>query len=196
MLPHHPYRSFLNTLLILFALCGPLYAGETNTEAQVIAERICTIPKFVEWPARRFNQPDGPFVIGVFGTDAVTELLRETIQDRRIKDRPVVVRQCLAKEELPACHLVFISHTENYQLDSILRIVRREGVLSIGESDNFLSHGGIINLINISGNIRFQINLDAAKRERLNISSKLLQLALPQNLDVTGGPASVLGFSH
>ncbi len=192
MLPNHPSRSFPSVFLA-FCLClftsGKLLATELEgSESQIIAERICTFPRFVEWPGKRFASPDAPFVIGVFGADTVTELLRETMQDRRIKDHAVVVRQCSVKEELPSCHLVFIARSENSRLDSILRIVRREGILTVGESDNFLSRGGVINLVNIGGNIRFQINQDAARREKLTVSSKLLQLALPLNLDVgTGG---------
>src|SRR5436305_1622764 len=102
MHPSHPLRRFRCGLLVL--LCAM-----TAAEAQVIAERICTFPHFVEWPAKKFGAADAPFVIGVFGADSVTGLLRETMQDRRIKERPVVIKQVLATEEMPGCHMIFVS---------------------------------------------------------------------------------------
>lgn len=185
MLPSPASRSLLcGFLAVLFALSSEVVAGEmTAEEAQIMAERICTFPHFVEWPAKRFAPNDGPFVIGILGNDPIAGPLRETIQDRKIKDRTVVIKQILANEEIPGCHIIFISRSENAQLGKLLGMTRRAGVLSIGESDNFLSRGGVINFIDVSGTIHFQINLDAARRERLNISSKLLQLSYPQNGD-------------
>jgi hypothetical protein len=195
MVSSHPARSIcFGVLAFLLALPALLRAAEMQPgEAQIIAERICSFPRFVDWQARKFLQPDAPFVIGVYGANSVTDLLRETIQDRRIKDHPVVVKQVLAKEELPGCHLVFVSRSENARLDPILNAVRRAGVLTVGESDNFLKRGGVINLIDIDGTIHFQINQENAKRERLVISSKLLQLSLPQNFEIGGVAASLVG---
>lgn len=170
----------LTVLLLLWAL-PPAHAQ--LSEYQTKAERICSFARFVDWPAKKFISPNAPFVIGVFGTDAISDYLREALQNRRIKDRPVVIKHILAKEELSGCHVLFISRSERERLSSILGVVRREGVLTVGETDNFLDRGGIINLVNIGGTIRFQVNRSAARRERLTISSKLLQLAIPEDVD-------------
>lgn len=173
-------------LVILAALASLVHAADTGGgDAQVIAERICSFPHFVEWPARKFAQPDAPFVIGVYGADAITGVLREIMQDRRVKDHPVVIKQVLAMEEFPGCHIVYVSRSENAQLGRVLGAMRRAGVLTIGQSDNFLSRGGVVNLLNVDGTIRFQISLDSARREHLNVSSKLLQLSLSPNGAVT-----------
>jgi hypothetical protein len=177
-------------------LIGLLYPARAQfSEFQIKAERICSFARFVEWPSRKFVSPDSPFVIGVFGTDAISDFLREALQNRRIKDRPVVIKHILAKQELSGCHVLFISRSERDRLSPILGEVRREGVLTVGETDNFLDRGGIINLVNIGGMIRFQVNLSAAKRERLAISSKLLQLAIPENMDPSS-PAAARYFSN
>lgn len=180
------------TVVLLFGSLSPVQAQ--FSEFQIKAERICSFARFVEWPSRKFVSPDSPFVIGVFGTDAISDFLREALQNRRIKDRTVVIKHILAKEELSGCHVLFVSRSERDRLSSVLGAVRREGVLTVGETDNFLDRGGIINLVNIGGTIRFQVNLSAARRERLTISSKLLQLAIPENLDPSS-PAAARYFS-
>jgi YfiR/HmsC-like len=186
----HPKLRRLLAALLLFSLAGGSTAAADAPvgNAQIIAERICSVAHFVEWPAKKFLQPDAPFVIGVFGNDSISGLLRETIQDRRIKERPVVVRKIMTKEELRGCHLLFISRSERDRLDPVLRAVRRENILTVGESDNFIARGGVINLVSIGETIRLQISVENARRESLVISSKLLQLALPPNYD-PGEPA-------
>lgn len=147
-------------------------------EFQKKAEFINNFTNFVEWPARKFAQPDSPFVIGVYGTDSLTALLQESIQERKIKGRPVVIKHLMNKEELRGCHILFISRSERDRLGPILGEVRRENVLTVGECDNFLAKGGVINFVTTGGQVHFQISSDAAVREKLSVSSHLLALPL------------------
>ncbi len=170
--------------LVLFVggASRPSDAESAADSTEAIAQRICSFPRFVEWPGKKMAPPGSPFVIGVLGPSGVIDALREIIQDRRIKDHPVVLKQVLAKEELPGCHVVFIPRTENARLDTYLRMVKREGVLTVGEGDKFMDRGGVINLVDVGGVMRFQIDLDNARRERLVVDPQLLQLALPRNM--------------
>jgi len=43
--------------------------------------------------------------------------------------------------------------------------------------EGFAQSGGVINFVTVEKKIRFEINLDAAERADLKISSKLLRLA-------------------
>ncbi|MEI9896059.1 MAG: YfiR family protein [Chthoniobacter sp.] len=180
---------------ILAAAAVPAQSPAEMREFQKKAEFINSFTRFVDWPARKFLQPDSPFVIGVYGTDNISALLQESIQDRQIKGRPAVIKHLLNKEELRACHVLFISRSERDRLGPILGEVRRENVLTVGECDGFLGKGGIINFVNVGGQVRFQISTDAAVREKLTVSSKLLQLAVPltQNLSVV--PANAIKLS-
>ncbi|MEP6671783.1 MAG: YfiR family protein [Chthoniobacter sp.] len=172
--------------LILAAATALAQGPAEVREYQKKAEFINSFTRFVDWPARKFAQPDSPFVIGVYGTDNISSLLQESIQDRQIKGRPAIIKHLLNKEELRACHVLFISRSERDRLGPILGEVRRENVLTVGECDGFLGKGGIINFVTVGGQVRFQISTDAAAREKFTVSSKLLQLAIPlsQNISV------------
>jgi len=50
-------------------------------------------------------------------------------------------------------------------------------VLIVGETDHFASHGGCIGFFIDSNKVRFEINVDAAKRAELDVSSQVLKLA-------------------
>ena len=55
--------------------------------------------------------------------------------------------------------------------------LRGANVLTVGESDSFISLGGMINLAMKDNKIRPEVNLAAAERAHLQISSKLLRIA-------------------
>jgi hypothetical protein len=186
-------------LIVAFAVASGQVRAQSPGEVreyQKKAEFITSFTRFVEWPERKFAQPDAPFVIGVYGTDAITALLQEALQERQIKGRPVVVKHLLNKQELRACHVLFISSSERDRLGPILGEVRRENVLTVGESENFLSKGGVINFVNAAGSVRFQISAAAAAREKLIISSKLLQLAVPVATTLSTTPPDGLKLSE
>jgi hypothetical protein len=165
-------------------------------EFQKKAEFINGFTRFIDWPARKFAQPDSPFVIGVYGTDNLSALLQESIQNRQIKGRPAVIKHLFNKEELRACHVLFISRSERDRLGPILGEVRRENVLTVGECDNFLGKGGVINFVTVGGQLHFQISSEAASREKLLVSSKLLQLAVPASTGISLLPASTVKLSE
>lgn len=171
---------------------GPVEAVEYQKKAECIG----SFTRFVDWPARKFQQPDTPFVIGVFGVDNISAALQEALGEIQIKGRPTLIKHLLNKQELRACHVLFISKSEKDRLGPILGEVRRENVLTVGECDNFLSKGGIINFVTVGGQVHFQISTVAAQREKLVVSSKLLQLAVPPSQAISVLPPNVFKLSE
>jgi hypothetical protein len=180
-------RVFQIAWLSLAATIAHAQTPPDTHELQKKAEYINSFTRFVDWPARKFADPNAPFVIGIYGTDNISAALQGSIQDRQIKGRPTLIKHLLNKQELRACHVLFISRSETDRLGPILGEVRREGVLTVGECDNFLGKGGVINFVSVGGQVRFQINPDSAAREKLIFSSKLLQLAVPFGINLPVG---------
>ena len=73
--------------------------------------------------------------------------------------------------------MVFIAGAENKRMQQVLDAVRNLPVLTLGESDQFLDAGGIINILFEETQLRFEVNSDAAEKANLVISSKFLRLA-------------------
>ncbi len=78
---------------------------------------------------------------------------------------------------LSGCHIVFITQERGEQGREFITAVAGKSILTIGESEGFARSGGVIGFYNEGSKIRFEINLRAAERARLRISSRLLQLA-------------------
>ena len=76
-----------------------------------------------------------------------------------------------------SCHVLFISSSETENLSRIMDRLKGSSVLTVGEMDGFTRRGGIIGFVVYNNKIGFEVNLGAAKRANLKISSKLLKLA-------------------
>ena len=73
--------------------------------------------------------------------------------------------------------ILFIATSERARAASILEKLKGSPVLLVGETDNFLDQGGMINLVPKNRKIRLQVNLIAARQAHLKISSRLLVAA-------------------
>ena len=77
----------------------------------------------------------------------------------------------------PACHLLFVAEAETRRSAGGLSAVKTLPVLTVSDGKGFSQEGGIIEFYVDGVTIRFAINVDAAERSRLRISSRLLALA-------------------
>ncbi|GFO66469.1 hypothetical protein GMLC_00480 [Geomonas limicola] len=147
------------------------------TEQQVKAAYLYNFVKFVEWPASVLPAGTTPLTIALLGKGAGSEWL-EGLSGRQVKGRRVVVRQITRVEECAGCQVIFIQPSERTRLKEILRGVPSTGVLTVSDIKNFCSLGGMIGLVTRNDKMQFEVNLGAAERAGLRLSSQMLKLAL------------------
>lgn len=169
-------------LSLAFLAAGLACAQETPPpEYRVKAAFLWNFAKFIQWPTNAFINDAAPFIIGVLGENPFGDDLENTVRGKQITTRPITVKTCRTAAEARECHLLFISTSETNRLTDIFKSLRGSPILTVGdveETGKFTEAGGMINFVFEGNKIRFQINDDAAKAENLNISSKLLSLAV------------------
>jgi hypothetical protein len=153
------------------------HAADAPTEYQVKAAFLFNFAKYVDWPPQAFADATAPLVIGLVGADAIGDDLAKTIAGRSVNNRPLTVQRLPADADFKGCHLLFVGAAERHRQAEILGKVKGASILSVGEADNFLEQGGVMNFVKRDNRIRFQVNLDAARQAQLNVSSKLLGVA-------------------
>ena len=169
-------------LLIACALSLSLSAAvgvhaAPTPEYLIKAAYLYNFALFVGWPADAFSTPDAPIVIGIVGADPFDQALDRTVQNKRINRRPIVVRRLNWGSDLRQCHMLFISASEAAKAADMPARLEGLPILVVGESSDFARRGGTINFTLDDNKIRFEVNLDAAKKSRLDISAKLLNVA-------------------
>src|SRR5690606_31546920 len=105
---------------------------------------------------------------------AFVQALRELTTDETVGNRIVVVRELEEDEEnIGECQVLFFAEGRNRARRALLEQADSQPILTIGESSAFLEEGGMIALRLRDGRVRFDIDADAAKRARLQVSSQV-----------------------
>lgn len=170
-------------ILAVLALLTPIAwaKGAPDREHRVKAVFLFNFAQFVVWPDSAFSGPADPLVVGILGDDPFDTYLDDVVRGEKVNNRPIVVKRYRKVEEAKACHVLFVSSSEAPRMDGILAALRTSKALTVGESDRFFRHGGMVNFFTESGRIRLKINLEEVQDAGLSVSSKLLRLA-----DVSG----------
>ena len=147
------------------------------SEYQVKALFLFNFAKYVDWPPQAFATGTAPIVIGVVGTDNFGDSFKQVIAGKTVNGRAVVIKQVTDEPGYQACHILFVSVSEKGRIAEILSAVKDTAVLTVGETDQFLTQNGMINLRKKDNKIRLEINLGGAQRANLKLSSKLLGVA-------------------
>ena len=93
-------------------------------------------------------------------------------------------RMTPSPSELTRCHVLYIGTPAAAAAERLLASVERAPVLTVGETPAFAMLGGAISFVVVNDRVRFDINLGAAERGGLTISSKLLRVA--RHIDTRG----------
>jgi hypothetical protein len=168
---------WLLAALSLGDFSGAAALGQAVDEYRVKAAFLYNFAKFVEWPPQAFLSANTPLVICVLGQNPFGRSLDEAVDGKVVEDRKLVVRQFADIRQVSGCHILFVSSSERKYLRAILGDLKESGVLTVGETEGFTAEGGVITLWLEGDRVRFEINLDAASRQKLRISSRLLSLA-------------------
>ena len=156
----------------------PLSAqNASDLEYRAKANYLAKFPSFVEWPESALPHGESPFLLCVFGDYPFGISLAEFTRGATTQQRRVETRWIRKPQELPACQVLFVSHSEQKRYNLALDAVRSRMVLTVGETPEFLDAGGIVSFSNQPGAIQFDVNLEAANKAHLIISSRLLALA-------------------
>ncbi len=115
--------------------------------------------------------------VAIVGDDGLGRALKLAVQGRRLDGRSIVVSSLREPERLGEYDMVFIGFARSTAVDQALAQTRGAPVLTVGESDDFVGHGGMIGLFLEDRKLRFAINVSAAGEAGLRISSSLLSLA-------------------
>ena len=155
----------------------PARAQSTADEYAVKAAFLFHFAQLVDWPAGVLDAGDPSIKLCILDDEPRRRELQNTIAGKAIGGRVFHVRLISQSQEIQSCNILFLSRDEGRRQTAIVKSLRGIPVLTVGETTNFLSDGGMIRFHLEDGKIRFDVNLGAADSSHLKISSRILILA-------------------
>jgi hypothetical protein len=172
---------------VVFRAEAALAQAKAPVEPHVKAAFLYSFVKFIEWSDDRAAHH--ALVVCVAGSPAVAESLKTATQQRRADEREVSVMQLVGDTMPKPCHLVYVADSDEQIARRWVAVLQGSTAFSVSDCERFAKLGGVANFFVQDGRLRFAINVDAARRAGLRISSRMLALAHivkdePVNADV------------
>lgn len=169
-------RLVLGLFLILFSSLGLAQNVSTKDKALLVGLFL----RSTDWPAGTFSGPQTPLILGILGQNPfgvhVQGFTTNIVHGRRIE-----VKTFNTVEDVKECHLLFVGSSEDNNLARIQSALQNLNVLTMGETDEFIRHGGLIKVMGLIQGEKyyFELNKKVYERSRLKIDPGLLEWGKP-----------------
>ncbi|WP_457391708.1 YfiR family protein [Roseateles sp. P5_E1] len=157
--------------ILLGLLSAQPAAAQSASPEALKAEVVYRLLMFVTWPADR-ELAGRPLQLCTVGEGRMDSAL-QSLAGRPIRHLTVDVRHQARADQLAGCHLLYLPTPQ----PALRPVLADLPVLVISDVAVMLEQGAMINLQIEDGRIVFDVDLDAARRVGLAISTKLLRLA-------------------
>ncbi len=144
------------------------------SRATLKAGFLYNFARFAEWPALPAG---GSIALCIVGDDDIATALAEMVNGQTISGHPLDVSRPTDSRTWRGCHLLFFADRETKQFAAGKSGIITLPILTVSDGKDFSQSGGIIEFFVDDGRMRFAINVDAAERASVRLSSRLLGLA-------------------
>lgn len=163
----------------LLALGSVGQAQEPEAVLRIKAAFVLNFLKFVEWPEEHAGN-DLP--LAVVGESQLAEVLQDALSGKEVQGRTVRVQTFPSvaawhQDGAAAGQAVFILPATVASWPDMRNELKKRPVLTISESPGFCAAGGLLNLFEQEGRIKFEANPEAARAAGLMLRAELLKLA-------------------
>lgn len=166
-------RKAVALLLPGLLACASAHAVERH---ELEAAIVFNFLQFVDWPAEAAPAPGGDLVLCMAPASRLSAPLR-LLAGRRVRSHRFELRELAPDEPARGCHAVFVDADARVPGPALRRQLRSLPVLLIGDDQLPAAEAVTIRLGESDGRIAFDVDLAAARRSGLQISSRLLRLA-------------------
>lgn len=170
MLARPPF-GIRHVALVATLVCGAAHAVD---EAPLKAAIVYNLLQFAAWPADAVPPPSHALTLCVDPDSALAASLR-VLQGRPVGEHRLEVRDLPSGDSVRRCHALFQDHASRTTA-AVRRQIGNAPVLVVSDEPR-IDDAVIVHLVVAGGRIVFDVQLQAARRSGLQLSSKLLRLA-------------------
>lgn len=164
---------------LVLSLAALLHAESPVSEYAVKAAYLFDFGKFVRYTPPQPRRSQHPtFDICVLGADPFGHTLDDLTANEKLDGKPVRVLRLRSAAEARECSIAYLGASEYGHLGRDLELLRNQQVLTVGDASDFLLQGGMIQFVTVGDHVRFAVNLNAARKAQLSLSSELLKVAI------------------
>jgi len=147
-----------------------------NREDAIKAGFLIGFTEFVSWHSS-LDTSNHQIVYATIGENSFSEIIRRALRNREGRRYQLSVRTFESVEELEFVEFLLVNNLPDEETAQVIQKCQELGILSVSDREGFAKSGGIIEFFRQNNRIKLKMNLSAAKKARIRISSKLIRLA-------------------
>ncbi len=129
---------------------------------------------YVEWPDKN-RKPDS-IVICEISDDKFDQTI-ESLRNRTVNGRRILIKKISSFTDTEGCNVFHVPMMNTDKLRTILIQLDSKNILTISEHHGFAKQGVILNFPTANQKVTIEINIDAANKQNIRFSAKLLRIA-------------------
>jgi hypothetical protein len=169
------YRVVVLAMLCFAVMAGVGWAAEP-LEAQVKAAFLYKFGDYVEWPQATLPAA-GNFNICVVADSRFAQVLTGIASGEHVRGRPLVLKQIDELSSDADCQIAYIGSVPDAGMAAVQNAALAKHTLTVTDNRSGMARG-ILNFVIRDNRIRFEIDDKMAAASGLDISSKLMGLAV------------------
>lgn len=169
-------KRSLNKFILLFLVSIGLNLSAVNAslaeDNKTLTLKAFTILNFVNYISIVKQNSE----ICVIDDNNVFQVLNKINEARKGKSKVNTIKE-IEQSQAASCALVFTSKDNSQDLARLVNIVGNKKIITVSDKSGFIVLGGIIELFEDEGRIKFAINLKKANLNKISMDSRLIEAA-------------------
>lgn len=177
-------RVIFITLLLTAVLSGLSHSAIAASsdrklqEYKVKAVFLYNFTQLIRWPDNVFLSDDEPLKVCVLGDNPFDGKLAQILKGETAGERPLTLAKMVPSDPVEQCQILFVSESSRNSFVAVRSRLQNLAVLTVGDYEEFIGDGGMIQLASKKKRIYFKVHLARIKNHGVFPSSKLLRLAV------------------
>jgi hypothetical protein len=164
-------------VVVAACLAGlPVLAGQQLPDALLRAAFLLNFARYTEWPAAALAP--GAAVAICVDDEAVFTALRDAVDGKSIGDRAVTAQRLLAATGAERCHVAYLRKVTASDATRLFPALADAHVFVVVDDAVAWRAGAVAHVFAEGRRLRFAISLPHARRAGLQLSSRLLSVAV------------------
>lgn len=160
---------------------------DPEADAKAAAVRAAFLFKFASYLTNELADPEKPaaeYRIGIVGDDATSAIAKKILPGKKVGEATITVvvisaADAEAGRAIGKCDMLYIAAPiDEGSLKKILAAHEKKPVPTLCERPGFAAAGGSIQFFIQDGGVRFEVNKDRLREQRIKVSSGLLRHSL------------------
>lgn len=166
----------LAACLFAVMVAAPCFADDLRLEeTKIKAGLLYNFLKYTEWPAT--TAKTSGLHICLYGGDPFAGTL-SSLDGKTAQQSRISVSTVYTLDHILSCNAIIIDASAESAVPDILRFAEENSILTFSDMPGFAKQGGMVEFARRNERIQIVVNTAAANSARLQISPRLLKLAL------------------